>query len=298
MFTFLTDIFCHIDDFCNSFKERNRRFVLPNPNKKRQKPCRICLAEIMTILVLFHMSDHRTFKYFYLNCVLKDLRPYFPNPVSYQRFVQLTEHALMPLTIFLNGLKGRETGIYYVDSTSIEVCNIKREKRHKVFRGLAAKGRNSMGWFFGLKLHLIINNHGEIMACNLTKANVDDRKPVPNLASGLSGWLFGDKGYLGQEFFVKLKEQFIEIFTKVKKNMKTKTIGVAEKFYLGKRGVIETVIDQLKNCCQIEHTRHRKVENAFVNILSGLIAYAFRERKPSIKISKIPPHNDDSLVYS
>ena len=125
------------------------------------------------------------------------------------------------------------------------------------------------------------------MACNLTKANVDDRKPVPALVSRLSGWLFGDKGYLGQEFFAKLKEQFIEIFTKVKKNMKTKTIGTAEKFYLSKRGLIETVIDQLKNCCQIEHTRHRKVENAFVNLVSGLIAYMFRERKPSIKISQI-----------
>ena len=203
----------------------------------------------------------------------------------------------MPLTILLDGLKGKETGIYYVDSTSIEVCHIKREKRHKVFRGLAAKGKNSMGWFFVFKVHLIINNHGEIMACNLTKANVDDRKPVPNLVSGLSGWLFGDEGYLGQEFFVKLKEQFIEIFTKVKRNMKTKIIGAAENFYLGKRGLIETVIDQLKHCYQIEHTRHRKVENAFVNILSGLIAYAFRPPKPSIKIPKIPYHIPSLIQY-
>jgi Transposase DDE domain len=287
MFASLTEIFYYIDDFCNSFEEKNKAFILPNPNKKRQKPCRISLSEIMTIMILFNMSNYRTFKYFYLNCVLGDLREYFPHMVSYQRFVQLEEYALMPLTVFLNGFKGDETGIYYVDSTSIEVCNIKREKRHKVFKGLATKGKNSMGWFFGLKLHLIINNKGEIMACNLTKANVDDRKPVPALVSRLSGWLFGDKGYLGQEFFAKLKEQFIEIFTKVKKNMKTKTIGTAEKFYLSKRGLIETVIDQLKNCCQIEHTRHRKVENAFVNLVSGLIAYMFRERKPSIKISQI-----------
>jgi hypothetical protein len=291
MFTFLTEIFCYIDDFCNSFEEKNKTFVLPNPNKQRQRRCRLSLSEIMAILILFHMSHYRTFKYFYLNCVLKDLHGYFPEAVSYERFVQLEEYALMPLTVFLSGLRGRETGLYYVDSTSIDVCNIKRAKRHKVFKGIASKGKNSMGWFFGLKLHLIINNHGEIMACNLTKANVDDRKPVSSLVSGLSGWLFGDKGYLGQKFFAKLKEQFIEIFTKVKKNMKAKIIGVAEKFYLSKRGLIETVIDQLKNCCQIEHTRHRKVENAFVNIISGIIAYAFRERKPSIKTSKIPIQN-------
>ncbi len=112
MFAFLTEIFCYIDDFCNSFEEKNKKFFLPSPNKKkRHKACRISLAEIMTILILFHMSDYRTFKYFYLNCVLKDLRPYFPHPVSYQRFVQLMEYALMPLTIFLEGLKGKETGI-------------------------------------------------------------------------------------------------------------------------------------------------------------------------------------------
>jgi hypothetical protein len=201
MFAFLTEIFCHIDDFCKGFDKKNKNFILPSPTKKRQKPCRMSLAEVMTIMVLFHMSDYRTFKYFYLNCIMKDLKEYFPDILSYQRFVQIMEYSLIPLTVFLNGLTGKETGIYYVDSTSIKVCHIKREKRHKVFKGLASKGKNSMGWFFGFKLHLIINNAGEIMACNLTPANTDDRKQVPNFASKLAGWLFGDKGYLGEEFF-------------------------------------------------------------------------------------------------
>jgi hypothetical protein len=203
----------------------------------------------------------------------------------------------MPMAIFLNGLKGKETGIYFVDSTSIKVCNIKREKRHKVFKGLASKGKNSMGWFFGFKLHLIINNYGEIMACNLTKANTDDRKPVPGLVYRLKGWLFGDKGYLGQEFFAKLKEQSIEIFTRVKKNMKTKIINMSQEFFLSKRGVIETVIDQLKNCCQIEHTRHRKPANAFVNLISGLISYSFKARKPAININKLTAKSLSLMPY-
>ena len=193
----------------------------------------------------------------------------------------------MPLTIFLNGTTGQKTGIYYVDSTSIDVCHIKREKRHKVFKGLASKGKNSMGWFFGFKLHLVINNLGEIMACSLTKANIDDRKPVPKLMEKLNGWLFGDKGYLGKDFFEKLQKQSVEIFTKAKKNMKQIIINAGQKFYLSKRGLIETVIDQLKNICQIEHSRHRKPENAFVNLISGLIAYGFKLRKPSIRINKL-----------
>ncbi|MDX1917391.1 MAG: IS982 family transposase [Rickettsiaceae bacterium] len=184
----------------------------------------------------------------------------------------------MPLTIFFSGLKGRETGIYFVDSTSIEVCHIKREKRHKVFKGLATKSKGSMGWFFGFKLHLVINNLGEIMSAKLTTANTDDRKPVPDLVSSLSGWLFGDKGYLGKNLMEKLKEQSIDIFTKVKRNMKKRMMTMGEKFYLSKRGLIETVNDQLKNLCQIEHTRHRKPANAFANLVAGLIAYSFCPR--------------------
>jgi hypothetical protein len=287
MFVFLTEIFCQIDDFCNNFDVNFQHFFLTGPTKKRRKACAISLSEIMTIVILFHMSGYRTFKDFYLLCVCRELRPHFPKLLSYSRFVQVMEHALMPLTVFLNGVKGKETGIYYVDSTPIKACHIKREKRHKVFKGLATKGKSSMGWFFGFKLHLVINNLGEIMACTLTKANTDDRKPVPTLVEMLHGWLFADKGYLGQEFWEKLKAQSIELFTKVKKNMKKKIIAPIQGFYLSKRGLIETVNDQLKNICQIEHTRHRKPANAFVNLVSGLIAYAFRPRKPSIKNNKL-----------
>ena len=284
----LTEIFCVIDDFCNSFDKKYQHFFLNSSNKKRKKACSISLSEIMTIVILFHMSGYRTFKDFYLLSVCKDLKAYFPKSLSYSRFVQLMEYALLPLAVFLSGIKGKETGIYYVDSTSIEVCNIKREKRHKVFKGLASKGKNSMGWFFGFKLHLVINNLGEIMSCKLTPANTDDRRPVAKLMERLNGWLFGDKGYLGKEFSEKLKAQSIEIFTKLKKNMKGRIINMAQQFYLSKRGLIETVNDQLKNICQIEHTRHRKPANAFVNLISGLIAYTFKLRKPSIKNNKLP----------
>ena len=246
------------------------------------------LSEIMTIVILFHTSGYRTFKDFYLLCVCRDLKQHFPKALSYTRFLQVMEYALMPLTVFLNGQKGKETGLYYVDSTTISVCHIKREKRHKVFKGLATKSKGTMGWFFGFKLHLVINNLGEIMASRLTTATTDDRKPVSNLVKMLNGWLFGDKGYLGKEFWEKLKEQSMELFTKVKKNMKKKVMNVTQKFYLSKRGLIETVNDQLKNICQIEHTRHRKPVNAFVNLVAGLIAYAFRPRKPSIKNNKLP----------
>lgn len=128
------------------------------------------------------------------------------------------------------------------------------------------------------------------MACTLTKANTDDRKPVPTLVELLEGRLFADKGYLGKEFWEKLKAQSIELFTKVKKNMQKKIMAPIHSFYLSKRGLIETVNDQLKNICQIEHTRHRKPANAFVNLIAGSVAYAFKPRKPSIKNNKLPKY--------
>lgn len=283
MFTFLTEIFCQIDDFCKCFDKNCAHYFLHCSKTRRKKPCKMTLSEIMMIVILFHRSEYRTFKYFYLCVVMRDLKQDFPNCVSYTRFIQLMEYSLMPLAVFLSGLRGVETGLYYVDSTSVEVCHIKREKSHKVFKGLATKGKNSMGWFFGFKLHIVINNLGEIMSASLTKANTDDRKPVPKLVEALSGWLFGDKGYLGQEFMQKLKEQSVDIFTKVKKNMEKRMMTISQKFYLSKRGIVETVIDQLKNICQIEHSRHRKPANAFVNLLAGLIAYCLKERKPSIR---------------
>ena len=290
MIAFLVDIFCQVDDFCNHFNEGRHYFLTSNSDKcKRKRACRLALSEVMTIVILFHLSGYRTFKDFYLSCVLKDLRPYFPSTVSYSRFVQLIPHTLMPLTIFFSGLKGQETGIYFVDSTVIEVCHIKREKRNKVFKGLATKGKSSMGWFYGFKLHLVINNLGEVMSARLTKANTDDRKPVPDLVNSLSGWLFGDKGYLGKDLIEKLKQQSVDIFTRVRKNMEKRVMNIHQEFFLGKRGLIETVNDQLKNICQIQHTRHRSPTNAFVNLMAGLIAYFFRPRKPSIKNDKLNP---------
>jgi hypothetical protein len=288
MLSSLVEIFCVTDDFCKFFEEEQRNFSFPSGHKrKRKRICQMTLSEVMTILILFHRSDYRTFKHFYLNCVKRELQPYFPKTGGYSRFVQLIPQALFPLVILLTGLKGKETGLYFVDSTTLKACHIKREKRHQVFKGLAKKSKTSMGWFFGCKLHLVINQFGELMSVRVTPGNVDDRKPVQSLMRKLKGWLFGDKGYIGQEFMEKLKNQSVLIFTKFKKNMKEKLISPIQKYLLYKRGIVETVIDQLKYGCQIEHTRHRSPTNAFVNLFAGLVAYQLKPLKPSLRLKKI-----------
>lgn len=284
----LTEIFCHIDDFCKHFNDQVNPYLLPNPSRKRSRPCKMSLSEIMTIVVMFQLSHYRTFKDFYLNCILVQYSNEFPNYVSYNRFVELMPLTLMPLVCMLIALPGQETGKYFIDSTKIPVCHNLRIHNHKVFKDFAARGKTSTGWFFGFKLHLVLNNYGEIMSFRLTPGNVDDRKPVQAMAKKLKGWLMGDRGYIGKKLGKQLLQQGLELITRAKKNMKQKIIEPAKGYFLDKRGMIETVIDQLKNIFHVSHTRHRSVINAQVNIFAGLLAYVFKPKKISVKFHELP----------
>lgn len=153
-----------------------------------------------------------------------------------------------------------------------------------------------MGWFFGFKLHLIVNDCGEILAFRLSKGNVDDRKPVPKMASDLFGKLFGDKGYLSAELSAKLAAMGITLVTSIKKNMKNKLMLYWDKIMLRKRFLIETINDQLKNQMHIEHTRHRSSINFLVNLMSGLLAYTFKSQKPCLDLASTLGENLGNLL--
>lgn len=240
----------------------------------------------MTIVIAFHGSGFRTFKEFYTLQVLPHWRNAFPELVSYNRFVELMPWSLMGLLYFLKTCTGEMTGISFVDSTSLEVCHPKRVHAHKVFKGLAGWGKSSLvGWYFGFKLHLIINDRGEILAVALTEGNTDDRKPVPEMAKALIGKLFGDRGYVSQALFEQLQAQGLELIARRRKNMKNGLIKLMDKILLRKRALIESVNDQIKNICQVEHSRHRSRFNFFVNLLAGLIAYSYHPKKPSLDLN-------------
>src|SRR6185437_8006089 len=119
----LTEIFCLIDDFCKHFDQTQRNYILPNPERKRKKPCTISLAELITIVVMFHLSHYRTFKDFYLCYLLQCYRKEFPQLVSYSRFIELMPMSFMPMILLLQGLSGKQTGQYYIDSTKLPVCH-------------------------------------------------------------------------------------------------------------------------------------------------------------------------------
>ncbi len=285
----LVELFADVDDFCQTFEPRWNRFQLSNGLRQRNRESQLSLSEIMTIIIHFHQSGYRFFKSYYQNHVQKHLSEEFPSLVSYPRFVTLMSRAFVPLTFYLLTKRGTCTGISFVDSTPLRVCHNKRIQRHKVFAGIASRGKSSMGWFYGFKLHLVVNEHGEILSFQLTAGNVDDRKPVPFLFRGLFGKVFGDKGYISKKLFAKLLEENIELITGLRKNMKNHLMDYQDKLLLRKRSIIETINDQLKNISQIEHSRHRSFTNFLVNLIAGLTAYAVKPIKPALNLKVALP---------
>jgi transposase len=283
----LTELFCLIDDFCIAFEPAWEQQLLSTGAKQRKRASGLRLSELMTLTVLFHQLRFRQFKSFYLCYARRYLRAEFPKLPSYNRCVELLPRCAAPLAALFDLLKGECDGISIADATALAVCDNKRIPRHKVFKDSAERGKTSMGWFYGFKLHAIINSQGELLRIKLTPGNVDDRKPMPEMCQGLFGQLFADKGYIARWLTEALDEQGLQLITTLKKNMKPVFRTDFEKAVLRRRSLIETVFDELKNLCQIEHTRHRSVSNFVVNLMAGIVAYCLSDSKPSLSLANV-----------
>lgn len=288
----LVEIFYLADEFCKNYYKTIQGYIIEeNTSKKRRnRPYKLNDAEVITILIAFHLGGYKNLKHFYTLYVQKHLTKEFPQTVSYNRFVELQQKALVPMTLFLKMLRmGEPTGISFIDSTPIRVCKNKRIYNHKVFKNIAQRGKSTMGWFFGFKLHIIINDKGEILNFVITPANTDDRAPLKdtNFIKNISGKLFADKGYVSQKLFDMLFINDIQLITGIRRNMKNQLMSLTDKILLRKRSVIETVNDELKNICQVEHSRHRSFSNFVSNLIAGLLAYSFFPKKPAIKFEKV-----------
>src|SRR5690606_8244132 len=283
----ITEIFCLVDEFCQQFFPFLEKNSIGNKSKR---PPMMSPSEIISIMIFFHLSGFRCFKHFYIFYVQKHMQAEFPKTVSYNRFTELMQSNILPLTMFLKTCcMGNCTGISFVDSTPVRVCKNKRIKNNKVFKDIANVGKSTMGWFYGFKLHLIINDKGEVLSFTITQANIDDREPLKNegFLKGIFGKLFADKGYISKKLADILFVDGVHLITQLRNNMKNCLMTLSDKILLRKRSVIETVNDELKNMCQIEHSRHRSIGNFLTNLISGLIAYSFFPKKPSIQYNKL-----------
>lgn len=279
-------VFSFVDDFCKGFDPWYQRQVIGSGHRQRRG--RLSLSEVLTILIAYHASGMACFKYFYedLQTSQKHL---FPGLVHYDRFIVLMKRAFPCLLCLLKSLEGEVTEYLFIDATPMAVCHTLREKRHKTFKGLATKGKTSTGWFFGFKLHFLFNTRGEIIRLVITKGNVDDRAPVPEMVKGLKAKVIGDKGYLSKKLFGNLFQKGVTLITKIRKNMQNCLMDATDKMMLMRRSFIETIFSSLKSLNTLIHHRHRSPLNAFTHLLAGLVHYQLREDKPSL-------HNLTSLL--
>ena len=280
----ITALYCCLDDFCQVFEAWETHRLIPSPTT-RQRSGKLSRPEMLFIVVLFHLSPYKNFKTFYLYGIGHQHRACFGDLPHYDRFVSLMPRLFVPLVVLLHSLSGEQTGVYFADASKRAVCHNRRIDRHRVFDGLAARGKTSMGWFFGLKLHFVINHKGQIMALKITPGNTADSCVLDEIAKHLSGKLYADKGYISRALFNKLWQRGLHLITGIRRNMRNYLMPLADKLMLRKRFVIETVLDILKCDMGLEHSRHRSVINAMVHILSCLVAYAFRPGKPSISLT-------------
>lgn len=285
----LTELFVFVDDIsiqlAHEIEHMSLELLMESGHKTqvRKRKGQMSDSEVATILIQFHRSSFRNLKHYYLRHVTPLLKPYFPGLVSYSRFVRLSKRTIFLLLLCMERLKGHCTGINFADAMAIAVCHNKRIERHRVFFGLAKRSQTTMGWVYGFKLHLVINENGCILGWCLTPANVDERTKIEDISKNLFGKLYADKGYISRELFERLYERGLTLVTKVRKNMKNRLISEFDQCMLRKRAVIESVNDQLKNISMIEHSRHRCLENFLVNVVCALIAYSLQAKKPSLR---------------
>lgn len=284
-----------IDDFNKEIQAQLRELRLPvaeGQPKKRNRKCSVSDSEIMTILVGFQSGYFTNFKHYYTRFVAVNLKHLFPTLPSYSRFIQLQHRVIVPLAMYLKfKAMGKCTGISFVDSTALPVCHNARIHQHKTFKNFAERGKTSVGWFYGFKLHLIINDKGELLSFYLSRGNVDDRnvKLMKKMTEKLFGKIFGDRGYVSQFLADLLWNDGVQLIAKPRKNMKN-NLSPKDRILLRKRAIIECVNDELKNICNLQHTRHRTICHYCINVICALIAYSFFPKKPSLNIQFNKPN--------
>ena len=292
--TKLIEIFCSADDFCIEYQQLlTEKFIGEHQGKKVNEPG-LSMSEIMSIEIFYHLSAHKCFKFYYTHYLEVHLKDYFPKMPSYNRFVQLKPRMAIFLFFYLYRCRiGEHTGCYYVDSAKLPACHNLRIYNHKVFRGIARRGKTSTGWFYGLKIHWIINEKGQLMAFTITPGNVADnnKELMLKLCGYIRGKIFGDKGYINQKAWEELLNNGLLFFTKRRRNMKNVLLKMEDKILLNKRGVIESAIELLKGLCNIDHTRHRSPINAIVNTFAGLAAYTHLDKLPHINMGEFQMRN-------
>ena len=299
----LTEIYYEVDEFIKC-ESKTILFLLKHFGFYRKlHTCSLNLSEVMTVLIYYHLSDYRHFKAFYTKGIQGVFKSDFPTAPSYNRFVEMIPRALIPLCAFTayRCTQAKKTGVLFIDSTALPVCFITRAHCHKVFKGFAAKGKTSTGWFFGLKLHIIVNNTGELVNFLITPGNVADNNTdlLFKMTKNIFGTFYGDAGYLmNSDKRLLLELGRLRVFiVKPRKKAKNKEEPMLYKdaLWLKKRPLIESVFDIQKEHLDLSVYRQRSPVNGLVTVYATLAAYTFYPDKPSASIIPIRELNQPKV---
>lgn len=283
----LIEIFIDVDDFMKDFQAHLHHHTIGQTDKPQSL---LHPSEIITVVIGYHFSRMDCFKSYYQLLLCTRFKGLFPALPCYARFIALKKHYFMELFAFLcSRMAPPSPQANFVDSKKLESCHIKRAGQHRTMKGLASKGKTSTGWFFGLKLHLVINQYGQLCKFTITSGKVSDnnKRVLGTLFKDMKGVFFGDKGYL-TKLRTALSEKGVELITKTRKNMKKIPLSPQKAHFLKQRGLIETVFGLMTFQADIDHTRHRSQMGMFINLFSGMIAYTYFDSLPKIK-NFMPP---------
>lgn len=281
-----TELFCLIDDFCIRFKPIYLKNLKDSGVIKRCRDAFLELSEIIYLATWFHLSNYRTFKHF-IAFVGFYHRKDFKTLPCYQRINALVAQHAYAIIAFFEALlvKPKLDHIHLVDSTPLAVCKNTRINRHRTFRATAGRGKSSTGWFYGFKLHLIVNRACEIVSALVTPGNVADVTALFPLFQRhpVQGKLFGDRGYISEAYKQLLGSRQCEMITRARANMTQPVFSPEDEHYMCQRNLIETVNSQLKDDLGIEHSRHRSWRGYIAHVYASLIAYQCVTTKAKIK---------------
>jgi hypothetical protein len=274
----LLQLFCIVDALVNEVLFHT--IYLPNSNALG-RPHNLSISEAVAISLyrfLFPWTDFKHYYGFVRNYHKGEFPnlPHYDNMLSYQKQLLPFLTKLLGLLIAINraAFKNKKVRIMFVDGSPLPVCANKRIFHHRVMKKVAARGKSTMGWFYGMKLHILVDEGGNLLGVTITPGNVDERTQVKKLVGDImNSLLIADAGYikeiLKEELFEKNGIQFV---TGVKRTMK-KLMSPEQHSLLKARQLVETVIGSVKHRLGMPFRLHRSVEGYQVHFVLTLIAY-------------------------
>lgn len=280
-----TELFCVIDDFFLKFEATYWKFLKECHHCLRIRTAQLSISEIIFIAIWYKCSHFNNFKTFF-SSLKQDKSHLFKSLPCYQRMIHLVNtHQLALHALHFAVMKDHQSSYLWIDSTTLPVCKNQRIQRHKSISSIATRGKSSMGWFFGCKLHLLMNQSGEIANSVLSNGHTADIKMVKQLVEGLKAKLYADRSYISHELKARLKEQDIDLITYHRKNMQAVQLSKEDEYYLKQRNKIETLFSLLKGKYNLVTSNARSVEGYLAGIYASLCAYQLcHQNKPIIRV--------------